>query len=424
MSHNLKKYTNYIIAMAIIPTLLLGALILVITTHFIYVFSKEQVRANLQDLAYISYNSFNLIYPGDYYINDGVLYKGEMQIENNNQLVDNIKEHFGVDISLFYQNTRILTSIRDDNSERIVGTMAPKQVARTVLNQGNDYFSDAVKINGKSYFGYYIPIKNTDNEIVGMMFIGRSRQVVMDSIMKNNLMISATVIAVTFCAIIVALYFSKKTIFALNETKKFLKTVASGDLTTEIDPYVLTRNDEIGDMGRFAVILKESLNEILAQDPLTGLKNRRSCDIVLVNLLHRTKVDQSCFAIAMGDIDHFKNINDTYGHLAGDQVLCKIGEIISNHIKDLGFVFRWGGEEFILIYDNLDRYEANNYLKQLQELISKEKIVYENQVIKVKMTFGLMDTNECKDIDEIINLVDSNLYIGKENGRNCIVFNK
>lgn len=66
--------------------------------------------------------------------------------------------------------------------------------------------------------------------------------------------------------------------FALNTTKHFLGAVANGDLTTEIDPYVLQRHDEIGDMGRFTVMMKESLSDLVGKRPLTGLHNRHSCD--------------------------------------------------------------------------------------------------------------------------------------------------
>lgn len=152
---------------------------------------------------------------------------------------------------------------------------------------------------------------------------------------------------VDYQLIIVSYYYSKKTIFALNTTKHFLGAVANGDLTTEIDPYVLQRHDEIGDMGRFAVMMKESLSDLVGKDPLTGLHNRHSCDVVLASLIQRVKQKNTSFAVAMGDVDFFKYVNDTYGHQAGDETLRQLAKVISTHMEHLGFVFRWGGEELI-----------------------------------------------------------------------------
>lgn len=148
-----------------------------------------------------------------------------------------------------------------------------------------------------------MPVKNTDQHVVGMLFMGRPRADVMNHIMHNIYLVSLSIVTIMIIAIIVSYYYSKKTIFALNTTKHFLGAVANGDLTTEIDPYVLQRHDEIGDMGRFAVMMKESLSDLVGKDPLTGLHNRHSCDVVLASLIQRVKQKNTSFAVAMGDVD-------------------------------------------------------------------------------------------------------------------------
>lgn len=236
-------------------------------------------------------------------------------------------------------------------------------------------------------------------------------------------LVSLSIVTIMIIAIIVSYYYSKKTIFALNTTKHFLGAVANGDLTTEIDPYVLQRHDEIGDMGRFAVMMKESLSDLVGKDPLTGLHNRHSCDVVLASLIQRVKQKNTSFAVAMGDVDFFKYVNDTYGHQAGDETLRQLAKVISTHMEHLGFVFRWGGEEFVLIYEDMDRYQAFKHLEILQEQIDQESIYWKDDKVKITMTFGLADSNEYNDLDELINLIDDNLYRGKKEGRNRIVFN-
>ena len=170
-------------------------------------------------------------------------------------------------------------------------------------------------------------------------------------------------------------------------------------------------------------MMKESLSDLVGKDPLTGLHNRHSCDVVLASLIQRVKQKNTSFAVAMGDVDFFKYVNDTYGHQAGDETLRQLAKVISIHMEHLGFVFRWGGEEFVLIYEDMDRYQAFKHLEILQEQIDQESIYWKDDKVKITMTFGLADSNEYNDLDELINLIDDNLYRGKKEGRNRIVFN-
>ena len=423
MKRKKRKFAINVMSLAVIPILILGMFVIFITSSLIYTALKGEVANNLEDLARVSYQDFDMQYPGDYYLNNNHLYKGTEDIQNDFNLVDLIKNNTGVDATLFYQDKRILTTIRQEDGKRVVDTIAPDEVIETVLNNDKEFFSDSVVINDSSYFGFYMPVKNTDQHVVGMLFMGRPRAYVMNHIMHNIYLVSLSIVTIMIIAIIVSYYYSKKTIFALNTTKHFLGAVANGDLTTEIDPYVLQRHDEIGDMGRFAVMMKESLSDLVGKDPLTGLHNRHSCDVVLASLIQRVKQKNTSFAVAMGDVDFFKYVNDTYGHQAGDETLRQLAKVISTHMEHLGFVFRWGGEEFVLIYEDMDRYQAFKHLEILQEQIDQESIYWKDDKVKITMTFGLADSNEYNDLDELINLIDDNLYRGKKEGRNRIVFN-
>ena len=423
MKRKKRKFAINVMSLAVIPILILGMFVIFITSSLIYTALKGEVANNLEDLARVSYQDFDMQYPGDYYLNNNHLYKGTEDIQNDFNLVDLIKNNTGVDATLFYQDKRILTTIRQEDGKRVVDTIAPDEVIETVLNNDKEFFSDSVVINDSSYFGFYMPVKNTDQHVVGMLFMGRPRADVMNYIMHNIYLVSLSIVTIMIIAIIVSYYYSKKTIFALNTTKHFLGAVANGDLTTEIDPYVLQRHDEIGDMGRFAVMMKESLSDLVGKDPLTGLHNRHSCDVVLASLIQRVKQKNTSFAVAMGDVDFFKYVNDTYGHQAGDETLRQLAKVISTHMEHLGFVFRWGGEEYVLIYEDMDRYQAFKHLEILQEQIDQESIYWKDDKVKITMTFGLADSNEYNDLDELINLIDDNLYRGKKEGRNRIVFN-
>lgn len=385
MKRKKRKFAINVMSLAVIPILILGMFVIFITSSLIYTALKGEVANNLEDLARVSYQDFDMQYPGDYYLNNNHLYKGTEDIQNDFNLVDLIKNNTGVDATLFYQDKRILTTIRQEDVKRVVDTIAPDEVIETVLNNDKEFFSDSVVINDSSYFGFYMPVKNTDQHVVGMLFMWRPRADVMNHIMHNIYLVSLSIVTIMIIAIIVSYYYSKKTIFALNTTKHFLGAVANGDLTTEIDPYVLQRHDEIGDMGRFAVMMKESLSDLVGKDPLTGLHNRHSCDVVLASLIQRVKQKNTSFAVAMGDVDFFKYVNDTYGHQAGDETLRQLAKVISTHMEHLGFVFRWGGEEFVLIYEDMDRYQAFKHLEILQEQIDQESIYWKDDKVKITM---------------------------------------
>lgn len=424
MKEKKRGFAINVISLSVVPIFILGVVVIFITSTLIYAALKDEVTSDLRNVAKVSYQDFNAMYPGDYHLVNGQLYKGNNKIQDNFSLVDRIKNNSGIDATLFYQDKRILTTICQENGTRIINTHASKKIVDIVLKKGNEYFSDSIVINGSSYFGFYMPVKNSDQKIVGMVFMGSPRDDVIDHIMHNVYIVSLSIFIIMLITSTVSYYFSKKIVFALSKTKQFLGAVANGDLTMQIDPYVLQRNDEIGDMGRFAVMMKESLNDLIGKDPLTGLHNRHSCDTVLTSLLKRNKQKNTMFAVAMGDIDYFKQVNDTYGHQAGDEILQQLAKIISNHMEHFGFVFRWGGEEFVLIYEDMNRYQAFQHLNKLQQQISQEGIYWNDEKIEVTMTFGLADSNEYGELDELTKLIDENLYRGKDEGRNRIIFNE
>lgn len=126
--------------------------------------------------------------------------------------------------------------------------------------------------------------------------------------------------------------------------------------------------------------------------------------------------------LAMGDIDWFKEINDRYGHQAGDYVLAELANCFKQHMEHQGFVFRWGGEEFLFIYEGLTVQEAAAQLEQLKSQAGGLDTCYDGICIHIAMTFGLADCTEADDVKTLIKIADENLYTGKRQGRNAIVY--
>ena len=185
------------------------------------------------------------------------------------------------------------------------------------------------------------------------------------------------------------------------------------------DARLVNRKDEIGDMGRSAVKLQQALRNLISNDPLTGLYNRRACGIKMNDLRDRAISEGTPFVAAIGDIDFFKRFNDNYGHACGDKVLKDISGILRDGMRDIGFASRWGGEEFLLIF-SVPYDEALAALGRIMDSIHTYRCKYEGKDIPVTMTFGISNY-EGGTVDALVNTADGRLYYGKNHGRNCIV---
>ena len=163
----------------------------------------------------------------------------------------------------------------------------------------------------------------------------------------------------------------------------------------------------------------EELEQTANTDTLTQLWNRHH---LMRYMEKKVKESNEFISIAIGDIDFFKKINDTYGHDGGDEVLRKLARVFMRKMEGQGVVARWGGEEFIFVYEKANGDEAKEKLSDLQEAIKKTVIRYGEQDIKVTMTFGLVEFNNRCSLDENIRIADERLYLGKEAGRDRIVY--
>ncbi len=166
--------------------------------------------------------------------------------------------------------------------------------------------------------------------------------------------------------------------------------------------------------------LKEKNNQlsyISRTDALTKACNRRYCDEILSQQISQARRHPHNFSVVLIDIDHFKSINDTYGHQAGDEVLIKISEIMMTNIRDADYFGRWGGEEFMIICPQIESAEASKMAEKLRRLLEAYSF---SGVGKVTASFGVTSYSDGDTIDDLIKRSDTSLYKAKENGRNRI----
>ncbi len=156
-------------------------------------------------------------------------------------------------------------------------------------------------------------------------------------------------------------------------------------------------------------------------DGLTGLYNRRHFESNLEREFLRAKRYKSDLSIAMIDVDFFKKVNDTYGHSCGDYVLKEIAFLINEAFRKTDMIFRYGGEEFVVILTETDCKNAIIPLERLRKNVEENKFRYENKELKITISIGVTSILENSQTPwELFDLADKALYEAKRNGRNQI----
>jgi diguanylate cyclase (GGDEF)-like protein len=168
--------------------------------------------------------------------------------------------------------------------------------------------------------------------------------------------------------------------------------------------------------------LYEEVEKLSETDSLTGLYVHRYFQDKLENEIKRTARYGGTLALVLGDIDHFKNINDTYGHLAGDYILKTISIIMKNHTSQVDTVARYGGEEFTIIFPENDKEKAHAKAVKIRKEIEKYPFKYKDILIKVTMSMGVSSyPGDAIARRSLIDKADKALYKAKEEGRNRVI---
>lgn len=164
------------------------------------------------------------------------------------------------------------------------------------------------------------------------------------------------------------------------------------------------------------------LQQLVTVDPLTGLENRRSLmDFAEVQLKLAQRY-KSFFSILLIDLDYFKKINDTYGHLIGDEILKNIAKILKYVLRNVDHIGRFGGEEFIVILPNTNLKNAVVTAEKVREAIANFKHNIEEQIIQATVSIGIASYNPLDDdVNQILERADQALYTAKSSGRNCSI---
>ncbi|WP_293265269.1 diguanylate cyclase [Neptunomonas sp.] len=169
-----------------------------------------------------------------------------------------------------------------------------------------------------------------------------------------------------------------------------------------------------------SVTQEEIMNKQASLDSLTGLYNRRMATEVALKTMQQASRKGEPVSIALGDIDYFKRINDTFGHAEGDHVLREVALFFRSRLREADIISRWGGEEFLIVLPGVDGNSAYSKIDKLRQFFEKEVKVENDTNYAVQVSFGVVECTTGVTFEECLKRADDALYLSKENGRNKV----
>ena len=253
-----------LVAMSVLPVILLGIILTVSGQGNLRKGIKKEIYEGLKTAAFAVQGAYDAAGNGDFtMLESGNVIKGMFVVSGNYSLADKLSSKSGTEVSLYYGNKIIVTSLKDSQGGRMMDEAINADIEETVLKKGKEYFSDDIILGNKHYYGYYLPVLNEDSSIAGMVFTGK------DSVEVNSALTSDAVrmILLSVVVILVALAFtavmSLAIARALKHMIKLFGKVADGDLAEWNEGKGIRRSDEIGVMLQGITKLRKSLSDII-----------------------------------------------------------------------------------------------------------------------------------------------------------------
>lgn len=410
----------------LLPVLIFGICIIICSVRQTESSVYQEVESGLENVAQMTMYLYEETYPGDYAYDSAskTLYKGGKKVEGASKFLEHYKECSGTDVTIFYKDVRVITTIKDKNVDPIVGTRINSIVKKEVYEGRQAHFYSKSTIENENYFSYYCPLFDENDQCVGMVFAGKPSDYVDWIVWKSVVPILLLVLLSMIILIFVIWNYADHLNRAFRQLQRFLGNVEEGDFTVELSEMLTKRKDEIGQMAGTAVRMQHSLRDLVQRDSLTGLYNRHYGEIWMKQVKEEARDTGEPFSIAIADIDFFKKFNDCYGHDCGDMVLRKVSELLQTQVGRQGYVSRWGGEEFLIIFKRFTLEESVNFAEEIREKLHRTELRYHNDGFHVTLTIGVAAGDSEKSIESMVKCADCALYEGKRNGRDQVVCEK
>lgn len=334
--------------------------------------AREQVNLDVERDMRIAWDQLRRL-GNNFYVKNGVLHLENHSLSGRLDIVDKITELVGGTATIFSGDLRVVTSIHLTNGKRATGTRLAQNEAYTSIFQNKEPFRGFVDILGVNYFTAYDPILDSEENVIGILYVGRETES----------------------------YFSPITEVKLSIALIVLISAILGAFLTFLSNRIIISKAHI--------------------DSLTRVLNRKVGEEFLQEALARTFDDRNKLSIAFIDLDNFKSVNDKFGHVVGDEVLKSIAKALKRIGRHSDHIVRWGGDEFLMIFEGASKDEAYEILKRVVEEHSILPKLPDDSIQTLSIGLAGVDRHdEPVDIAQLITAADYMMYQSKNGGRNQI----
>ena len=262
---NLKLQYKMLI-LAIIPVLVMGIVAILISNTVV----KNKLLDDAKQKLKATSNAVLAAYDqnaGDYFVNaTGDVWKGAYNVSLSTPFIDDIAAKTGIEITFFYNDTRLVTSLKDADGKRILGSKAGDFLVENVLKDGNEVFTNRVLVDGTFYFGYYVPVhQNNSDEIIGMVFAGMPVKEIYASLNLITMIFTVAIVVILVIAVIGCLLVSRGIAKSIQSSMDVVKQISEGNLNVEIEQSMLDRKDEAGALSCNTQTLIDSLSAMIGK---------------------------------------------------------------------------------------------------------------------------------------------------------------
>ncbi len=262
---NLKLQYKMLI-LAIIPVLIMGIVAILISNTVV----KNKLLDDAKQKLKATSNAVLAAYDqnaGDYFVNaTGDVWKGAYNVSLSTPFIDDIAAKTGIEVTFFYNDTRLVTSLKDADGKRILGSTAGDFLVENVLQDGNEVFTNRVLVDGTFYFGYYVPVhQNNSDEIIGMVFAGMPVKEIYASLNLITMIFTVAILVILVIAVIGCLLVSRGIAKSIQNSMDVVKQISEGNLNVEIEQSMLDRKDEAGALSCNTQTLIDSLSAMIGK---------------------------------------------------------------------------------------------------------------------------------------------------------------
>lgn len=419
------KLKVQILLLVIIPLVVLGAVTYLVGSNKITDVMVDTIKSGLESTAISVKDTISAGHEGDFRIDKkGNMWKGEnLNISESSYIMDNIKKATGMEVTVFYGDTRYMTSVLSDNGERVLGTKASDKVIEEVLKNKQDYFNQHVDVVGEEFFAYYLPIYNPGSDTpIGMVFTGMSQENAEAEIgnIVNTLLV--IILFTVFISVSIAWIIAHRLVKRVKAGVVVLDEIANGNLTAEINTKDLKRKDEVGEILTAVSKLKKDMTVLISNIADKSNKVYGEAEF-LIKKTHGTSDMVGQIDMAVSEIASGANSQAEETQGATENIIL-MGNMVEEtnyevkHLAENSNSIMEVGEEAIKTLQELN--DINSKVTEAVDTIYKQTNMTNESAIKIREA-----TNLITSIAEETNLLSLNAAIeaarAGEQGRGFVV---